>query len=44
VKANPHYDSPKLPVTADYLRMRGLSERFIKHMRGWPNFVLPTSL
>ncbi|MGF6771494.1 2,4-dienoyl-CoA reductase-like NADH-dependent reductase (Old Yellow Enzyme family) [Paraburkholderia sp. GAS199] len=39
VKANPFYDSPKLPVTAEYLRMGGLSERFINHMRGWPNFV-----
>lgn len=41
VKANPHYDSPALPVTAEYLRMGGLSERFIHHMRGWPNFVMP---
>lgn len=43
VKANPTYDSPALPVTADYLRTRGLSERFIKHMRGWPYFVIPHS-
>lgn len=43
VKANPEYDSPKLPVTADYLRQGGLSERFIQHMRGWQTFVAPNS-
>lgn len=42
-KADPHYQCPKLPVTAQYLRTRGLSERFINHMRGWPYFVLPNS-
>ena len=40
VKANPTYDSPRLPVPAEYLRERGLSERFIDHMRGWQTFVL----
>ncbi|WP_210346986.1 hypothetical protein [Bradyrhizobium sp. CCBAU 53351] len=30
------YESPELPVTAQYLRSGGLSERFIDHMRGWP--------
>jgi len=44
VKANPMYDSPKLPVTADYLRRGGLSERFIETMRGWQTFVYPGSL
>ncbi len=44
VKANPHYDSPKLPVTAEYLRKGGLSERFIDHMRGWQTFVMPNSM
>ncbi|CAG9180022.1 NADH:flavin oxidoreductase [Cupriavidus pampae] len=39
VQANPFYDSPPLPVTAEYLRTGGLSERFINHMRGWPSFV-----
>lgn len=39
VKKNPHYNSPQLPVTADYLRKGGLSERFIRHMRGWQTFV-----
>jgi len=41
VKANPHYESPKLPVTPEYLREGGLSERFINHMWRWPNFVSP---
>lgn len=44
VKANPMYDSPQLPVTADYLRQGGLSERFIETMRGWQTFVYPGSL
>jgi 2,4-dienoyl-CoA reductase-like NADH-dependent reductase (Old Yellow Enzyme family) len=39
VLANPLYDSPPLPVTADYLRQGGLSERFIDTMRGWQTFV-----
>lgn len=43
VRENPLYDSPRLPVTADYLRRGGLSERFINHMRGWPQFVVPGS-
>lgn len=44
VAADPHYDSPALPVTAQFLRAGGLSERFIDHMRGWPAFVQPGSL
>jgi hypothetical protein len=43
VAADPAHESPHLPVTADYLRQGGLSERFINHMRGWPYFVLPGS-
>lgn len=43
VRANPEYDSPELPVTADFLRRGGLSERFIRHMRGWQTFVAPGS-
>ncbi|MFJ1764803.1 NADH:flavin oxidoreductase [Amycolatopsis sp. NPDC088138] len=39
VKANPRYDSAKLPVTAQYLRTGGLSERFINYVSGWPSFV-----
>lgn len=41
VKANPMYKSPEMPVTADYLRQGGLSERFITTMRGWQTFVKP---
>lgn len=43
VLENPHHGSPPLPVTAEYLRREGLSERFINHMRGWPQFVVPGS-
>ncbi|WP_316738940.1 NADH:flavin oxidoreductase [Pedobacter aquatilis] len=41
VQENPLYESPKMPVTADYLREGGLSERFIETMRGWQTFVKP---
>lgn len=44
VKANAMYESPELPVTADFLRRGGLSERFIDTMRGWQTFVKPGSL
>lgn len=43
VKANPFYDSPKLPVMAEHLRQGGLSERFINHLRGWQTIVHPNS-
>lgn len=44
VKANPNFESPRMPVTAGYLRKGGLSERFINHMRGWQTFVHPASV
>ncbi|WP_455287496.1 NADH:flavin oxidoreductase [Cupriavidus necator] len=44
VMANPAYDSPRTPVTAQFLREGGLSEQFIHHMRGWPDFVMPDSV
>ena len=44
VLADPCYDSPRVPVPAQFLRERGLSERFITHMRRWPNFVIPDSM
>ena len=44
VKANPQHRSPTLPVTAAFLRQGGLSERFIRHLRGWDYFVEPDSL
>jgi len=43
VMANPTYNIPKLPVTAEYLRRGGLSERFINHLRGWQTIVYPNS-
>jgi len=43
VKSNPFYESPQMPVTAEYLRQGGLSERFIETMRGWQTFVKPGS-
>jgi len=43
VRANPEFESPKLPVTAQFLRDGGLSERFVRHMRGWEYFVQPGS-
>lgn len=44
VKANPMYKSPAMPVTAEYLRQGGLSERFINQLRGWQTFVKAGSL
>ncbi|WP_127502295.1 NADH:flavin oxidoreductase [Actinoplanes solisilvae] len=39
VRQHPQYESPKTPVTEEYLLTNGLSERFIKHLRRWPYFV-----
>lgn len=39
VQANPTYESPLPPVTAQYLRAGGLSEPFIAHLREWPSIV-----
>ncbi|RAH69973.1 NADH:flavin oxidoreductase/NADH oxidase [Aspergillus aculeatinus CBS 121060] len=35
-----NYRAPGLPVTAEYLKSSGLSERFIEYMRTWEGFVL----
>lgn len=43
VKANPDHRSPTFPVSADFLRAGGLSERFVTHLRGWPYFLDPAS-
>jgi len=43
VKANPKHTSPKFPVSADFLRAGGLSERFVTHLRGWPYFLDPAT-
>ncbi|RAK84722.1 NADH:flavin oxidoreductase/NADH oxidase [Aspergillus costaricaensis CBS 115574] len=40
VEKNEEYVAPKLPVTAEYLRSSGLSERFVDYMRTWEGFVL----
>ncbi|PSM42882.1 NADH:flavin oxidoreductase [Streptomyces dioscori] len=39
VKSDPLYESPELPVTAQYLREGGLSERFINYVKGWQTLV-----
>lgn len=39
VRQNPLYESPALPVTAQYLRDGGLSERFINYLKGWQTLV-----
>ncbi len=44
VGADPAFESPQLPVTAQFLRDGGLSERFVRHMRGWEYFVQPGSV
>lgn len=43
VKANPMYESIKMPVLAEHLRQGGLPERFINHLRGWQTIVFPNS-
>ncbi|OGM47210.1 hypothetical protein ABOM_003952 [Aspergillus bombycis] len=40
IETNEEYQAPKLPVTAEYLKSSGLSERFIDYMRTWEGFVL----
>jgi 2,4-dienoyl-CoA reductase-like NADH-dependent reductase (Old Yellow Enzyme family) len=44
IMANPYYESPQLPVTAEYLRACGLSQRFFDYMCEWPSVVHPDSL
>ncbi|MFM5915386.1 MAG: hypothetical protein ACKOPR_11725, partial [Chakrabartia godavariana] len=39
VRADAHYASPALPVTAQHLRDEGLGEPFLDYMKGWPGFV-----
>jgi 2,4-dienoyl-CoA reductase-like NADH-dependent reductase (Old Yellow Enzyme family) len=39
VEADPDYQSPARPVSADYLRTEGLGEAFIDYMRAFPGFV-----
>ncbi|WP_232495556.1 NADH:flavin oxidoreductase [Novosphingobium kaempferiae] len=44
VQADPFHKSPGLPTTGEYLRQGGLSERFIRHLRGWDYFFVPGSV
>jgi hypothetical protein len=39
VQADPGYQSPPLPVTAEYLRNEGLGPAFLDYMRSWKGFV-----
>ena len=39
VRKDPAYQSPELPVTAQFLRDEGLSAPFLKYMSGWKGFV-----
>lgn len=43
VRSDFSYESPALPVPAEFLRRGGISERFINHLRGWGDFVQPGS-
>jgi len=39
VKANSEFLPVNLPVSEEYLKNEGLSERFVNYMRRWPGFV-----
>ncbi len=39
LRANDGFQPIATPVTVDYLRSEGLSEKFIEYMRRWPDFV-----
>ena len=39
VVADPGYQSPALPVTAEHLRAEGLGPAFLDYMRSWKGFV-----
>jgi 2,4-dienoyl-CoA reductase-like NADH-dependent reductase (Old Yellow Enzyme family) len=39
VRANENFLPIALPVSEDYLKKEGLSDRFVKYMRRWPGFV-----
>jgi len=39
--ADPKWEPKRPPVTADELRERGLSHRFVDYMRRWKDFVVP---
>ncbi len=39
VMDDPKFEPVALPVSADYLKGEGLSEKFVTYMRRWPGFV-----
>lgn len=39
VLADPNFIPVQTPVTENYLRQEGLSDKFIKYMKRWPDFV-----
>ena len=39
VRADPAFESPPIPISADHLRAEGLGEAFIAYMRTWQYFV-----
>ncbi len=36
---NPNFEPTEIPVSKEYLRKEGLSDKFIEYMTRWPNFV-----
>lgn len=38
-KSNPNFSPVETPVSSQYLRQQGLSDKFIDYMRGWSGFV-----
>ena len=38
---DPFFEPVELPVTPDYLRSEGLTEKFIEYLRNWEGFVTP---
>jgi 2,4-dienoyl-CoA reductase-like NADH-dependent reductase (Old Yellow Enzyme family) len=43
VQADPAFESPPLPVTAEHLRREGLGPAFVDYMRSWKGFVSEVS-
>lgn len=39
IRNNPHYTSPTLPVSPEYLRQEGVGDAFINYLRGQRGFV-----
>jgi 2,4-dienoyl-CoA reductase-like NADH-dependent reductase (Old Yellow Enzyme family) len=41
VMDNPNFQPEPTPVSAEYLKSEGLSDKFVNYMRRWPDFVKP---